>query len=334
MGEVKRTRRRGPRLRTAGASVLLTAALLASCGVPRDLRQDLEAAYPPTAPYPESGFHTVDGVELHYRAFPGGPDADDTPVLLVHGLGGSTFSYRYTIPALIDAGYPVLAVDLPAFGFSSRSRRIDHAEENRASRLWDVADAAFEADRWYLVGHSMGGRVVATMAFLRPESVAGMVQLDGALLSNSRSSWFLAIPPVRWIAAWWLRSFQFTYGGTRDLLSSAYGEPAPDNAVRGYLAPYVLPGTARALLRFVRTAEPLPELELSELSVPTLLVWGEEDEWVPLEQAREIRRQMPNATLSVVPGAGHCPMETHPDAVNNRLTRFFARDVQREPLRR
>jgi pimeloyl-ACP methyl ester carboxylesterase len=176
----------------------------------------------------------------------------------------------------------------------------------------------------------MGGRVVASMAFLRPDAVAGMVQLDGALLSGRQSSWFLAIPPVRWIAAWWLRSFQFTPGGTQDLLSSAYGEPVPQDAVRGYLAPFLLPGTARALLRFTRTAEPIPELELSALSVPTLLVWGEDDEWVPLQQGREIRRRMPKAALTVVPNAGHCPMETHPDAVNRRLTGFFARHAQAE----
>jgi pimeloyl-ACP methyl ester carboxylesterase len=260
---------------------------------------------------------------MHYRAFPAGPDGADTPVLLLHGLGGSTFSFRDTIPALVQAGYPVLAVDLPAFGFSTRSRDIHHADGNRARWVWDLADSAFEEKEWFLVGHSMGGRVAATMAFLRPKAVAGMVQLDGALLSDRQSSWFLAIPPVRWIAAWWLRSFRFTYGGTQDLLSSAYGEPAPKHAVRGYLAPFLLPGTARALLRFARTAEPLPALELSALSVPTLLVWGEDDEWVPLEQGREVLRRMPRATLTVVPDAGHCPMETHPDAVNRRLVAFF-----------
>jgi pimeloyl-ACP methyl ester carboxylesterase len=57
-------------------------------------------------------------------------------ILLIHGLGGSTFSFRNNAEALSSAGYNVIAVDLPAFGYSDRKRNIDHSQDNRARLLW------------------------------------------------------------------------------------------------------------------------------------------------------------------------------------------------------
>lgn len=285
-----------------------------------------------TAPFSESAFLETQGVSLHYRVWQPAEGAYQGKVLLVHGLGGSTFCWRENIDALVAAGYLVLAVDLPGFGYSDRSRGQDHSQANRSLLLWsllDNTDSAMQGDRksdnWNLVGHSMGGGTVAQMALSNPERTQSVVFVDGAVLTGGRSlGALLNYPPAqRWIEVL-ARNVFFSRDQFAKFLSTAYGRAPSEAEIDGYLNPLLLDGSEGTLVDLTRSASTMEAVTLKTLSVPVYAIWGEEDTWVPLEEAYLLQAALPSMQLMIVPGAGHCPMETHSASFNQFLAQALA----------
>jgi len=274
--------------------------------------------------YADSVFTEVGGIELHYRQW-GGISGKERNVLLVHGLGGSTFNWRFTAPFLQARGYNIVAVDLPGFGLSERKQGFNHSSETRAELLWVFLDGLDPQAQWDLIGHSMGGATVTAMALQKPERVNRVILAAGALAYSepSVSNYLLKYPPVgRWARIIGSRVL-VNKDRVTQLLASAYGRnPAPDE-VEGYYRPFTVENTDAVLVDLLNTA-PAPLLDRVEtLTVPVFLIWGEDDSWVPLNKGRELARLIDGAELVVLPGAGHIPMETAADLFNEELLRFL-----------
>lgn len=292
------------------------------------------ARFDPRPPFAESRFVDVDGVTLHYRLWE--PQGEvKGKALLVHGLGGSTYSWEKTADPLAQAGYAVVAVDLPAFGYSDRGLRIDHSQSARSQLLWQLLDAldaassdkSSGAEGWSLVGHSMGGGTVAAMAMDRPGDVSALVLVAGALFDNNPSGarMLLAYPPLRrWLSVV-AQNFLIREDRIAGFLQSAYGREATDAEIAGYLDPLRQPGTAQALGNFVRTARSEPVDRLAAFTGPALGVWGQNDTWVPMSQAPQIQGYLPQLEIVALAEAYHVPMETHPEAFNAALLNFLLR---------
>ena len=274
--------------------------------------------------FSNSEFVEIDDIELHYRKWRGDNNAGKN-VLLVHGLGASTFTWRYTAPVLEEAGMRVIAVDLPGFGLSERRAGLDHSAGARAEVLWMMLEKQFPGRQWHLVGHSMGGAAVTAMALQNPEQTESLTLAAGALIpfESSPFSQLLKYPP----AARWTRIF-----GSRLLtdesrietaLALAYGQQPNENELSGYYLPLNLENTVTTFLDLLR-AEPDPLLDqLPRLDVPALCIWGEEDLLIPLEQGRKIDQLLPHSLLIIMEGEGHCPMETAPDRFDYKLAKFL-----------
>ncbi|HSL94229.1 MAG TPA: alpha/beta hydrolase [Bacillota bacterium] len=289
------------------------------------------AKFDPKPPFAESTLIDIDGVSLHYRLWQAQGEVQGK-VLLVHGMGGSTYSWNKTAGPLAQAGFAVVAVDLPAFGYSDRSPQVDHSQAARSVLLWQLLD---EIDvrlqrqggdwGWSLVGHSMGGGTVAAMAMDRPEDTSSLVLVAGALLDNNPSAAraLLLYPPLRrWLAVI-AQNFMFNEERIGGFLQSAYGREATPDEIAGYLEPLRQPGTAQALARLVRTAQNEPLERLAAYSKPALALWGEGDTWVPPSQAEQARAHLPQLDLVLIPGAYHVPMETHAEGFNAALLAFL-----------
>ena len=287
--------------------------------------KDLPAEF---LPFPESRFHVIDGIGLHYRLF----EPDTLPVngsvMLVHGFSGSTFSWRHTMPFLRENAYRVIAVDLPAYGFSDKASRFNHSSSSRAELLWKLAREYSESG-WILAGHSMGAATVLAMASLHPEETDYLILVDGAYVPSSGKqrqrvlTTLLHFPPLmRWAELIASRRF-FHHSEFERLLGSAYGESPDSLAVAGYLQPFLYKGSARAVLNSFKHAEETFETDPRDISSKTLIVWGEKDNWVPVASGKRIHRQLPDSRLLIIPGSGHCPMETHPEEFNSFLLRFL-----------
>ncbi len=280
--------------------------------------------------YSNSEFVKAGNVEIHYREW-GHEYAHENGagknVLLVHGLGGSTFSWRYTAPALAAEGYRVIAVDLPGFGASERKTGFEHSAENRASYLWEMLEKLYPGESWHLAGHSMGGAAVAAMALQEPHKTDAIILAAGAIspFEPSLINVLLKYPPL----TRWARVLAGTFipqeSRIETLLESAYGrEPSPEE-VYGYLRPLRVEGTDGTFADLLRsTPTPLAD-RLDQVEKPALCLWGENDEWVSLEEGRKLDGLLPDSELVVIPGEGHCPMETAPEKFNQKLLAFLNR---------
>lgn len=285
-------------------------------------------AIPVEQPFENSHFfRTSDGVDIHYRTWQAQGEQKGQ-ILMVHGLGGSTFTWRSTAEALAKTGYFVVAVDLPGFGYSTRVTGLDHSQKQRSQWLWEMLDL-WKEDRntlsWHLMGHSMGGGTVTSMAMARPRQTASLILADGALFDNNPSfvGVLLRYPPFARGLRIVLERVLLSEERIGNLLASAYGRSLNEEELSGYAVPLLLPGTMGSLIDLIKTAKSEPiQTDLIQ-NIPVLALWGQEDSWVPFSATERIAEVLPQIQVAAIPGAGHCPMETHADEFEKLLLEFL-----------
>lgn len=222
------------------------------------------------------------------------------PVILVHGLSGSTRWWTRNVPALAER-YRVYLVDLPGFGAMRRlRRRFVLSEAAYWLAAWMEAVGLERAD---VVGHSMGGYISLRLAAQRPGTVRRLVLVAPAVLPAGKSL-FGQILPL--------------------LLSVRYTTPSflpvvARDALR--MGPVTLWRAARDLL-----VQDVRE-ELRSVRAPTLLIWGENDTLVPPSISHLLRREIPDSRLLIMKKIGHVPMFDRPREFNAALLAFLAGDL-------
>jgi len=252
--------------------------------------------------------------------------------ILVHGLMGYSFSWRFAMPVL--APYrTVYAVDNLGLGFSVAPEGLDCRLRATAERLLEFADAVGIED-FDLLGTSHGGGVAIMLAALYVERrnprlkrlilVAPMNPWSprgkrlapflsspvGALLfRNSIERW-------RWLDYLWLRRL---FGD---------GSKIPPDSLAGYRLPVLENHAFRHAARIVKnwTAD-LADLERALPTIrdyPTLLIWGTKDRAVHFVSAEPLRRNFTNARLVAFEGVGHLPYEEAADEFNRAVLEFLA----------
>ncbi len=289
----------------------------------------------PEQPFPDSGFDLIDGTRLHYRAR---LDLNSTAaantagqqrpvVVLLHGFGGSTFSWNATLDALEAEGYPVIAIDLPPFGYSER-RGTDAEWPALVSGLVD--QLAPGHDRVW-VGHSMGASVAAAAAARDPARSQHLVIVAGWPERRNRSSrlrpgLFVAVPSIgRWVEV--IAAHRMVdEDRVRSMLASAFGRAPSEEEFRGYFHPLTIPGTATALQRRFDTENQFTSEGWQ--AVPTTMIWGEEDRWVPLSVGQRLQADNPDLPLKIIERTGHNPMETEPERFQALLLEAIGGDVR------
>lgn len=277
----------------------------------------------PAQPFSDSGFSEIDGVRLHHRLRAYG-QADQALVVLLHGFGGSTFSWRHSLDALEQAGFRAVAIDLPPFGYSQRKA----SGPDWASLVEGLVDEIDADARLIVVGHSMGAGVAARLAARNPQRIDQLVLVAGTPRMQTRNQGpglhlINQLPSLgRWAEILAARRL-VEEDGITPMLASAFGREPSEEELAGYLHPLTIPGTYPALLQ--RMAAESSQLSEGWQAVPTLLIWGEEDRWVPLSVAESLLEQYPETPLRLMPGTGHNPMDTEADAFNQLLLESLVR---------
>jgi 4,5:9,10-diseco-3-hydroxy-5,9,17-trioxoandrosta-1(10),2-diene-4-oate hydrolase len=281
-------------------------------------------AISPAAPFiagTSEHYATIDGHRLRYLRAGSGP-----PLLLVHGLLGYSFSWRFNFEALSDIR-EVFAPDLLGTGFSDRPRNFDCSSEACARRLLYFMDEV-GAPTFDLVGTSHGGGVAVMMAALAPERVRKLALVAPVNPWSKHGQWItrlLAKPLARSVfktAAPRLKSTNSFW------LSRIYGDPAriAPGTLEGYMAPLLIDGIWDYGLDVVscwhsdlaKLAQAYPQIKNQ-----TLLMWGDRDPAVFVSSAQDILQAIPHARLEILPGVGHLPYEEVPDQFNKALTQFL-----------
>ncbi|MCI2419906.1 alpha/beta hydrolase [Saccharopolyspora sp. K220] len=259
----------------------------------------------------------VDAVRLAYRHTTG---RTGEMLVFLHGTPSHSYIWREVIGAVEAAGHGVLAYDLLGYGASERPPNRDTSVTAQADLLGEVL-AQREISHCTLIAHDIGGAVAQIFATRHPERIDRLMLID----SVSYDSW----PSATWQQI--IRDHLDAYNATpqRDFeamltrqLTMTVADPTrmSGGTLEAYLAPHRTPlGRASFFEHQVRHYNSTPTQRtaplLKTLTMPTRIVWGAEDRWQPVSYAKRLAEDIPNAELSIIPDAGHFPMEDNPTRV-------------------
>jgi 2-hydroxy-6-oxonona-2,4-dienedioate hydrolase len=285
----------------------------------------------PFLPYPNSHFLKVDSATFHYRIFNEGIAKKRGNVLLVHGFCGSTFCWRNNIDILVKAGYMVVAIDLPGFGYSDRNLSVNQSQSSRARLIWNLL-AKIDPDdkfKWNIVGHSMGGGAIEAMALMNPDRVQTVTLVDGMVFIRNQNlkGAFVTMSKMKGlneILVSLARQNVISYKSMARLMKGVYGRPLDTLEMKGYLDPLLINGSAASVINIFANAHEIRHLHADGLQdLPVLVIWGKKDRTIYMRTAKKLKRSVPTVDLKVIPGAHHAPMETHPEQFNELLLNFL-----------
>ena len=253
-------------------------------------------------------------------------EAAQATIVLIHGLGGSTFSWRHNAPFFAARGYRVVSLDLKGFGLSYKDFASDYSHPAQAELLAQVL-AGLGVERAYLVGHSMGTSVMLHFAHLYPEKVLGLVSVDGAVNldgGHANAGALLKFPPFKRAGEVFLTRYVTKERVGRLLESATYQDIVTPEVIAGYYDRLVTGRWAESLLAMVRDmSRNTITFALEDLEFPTLILWGEQDTWVTLAGIDRWKDEIPGAEFEAVPEAGHLLMEEKPDLFNDMVLDFL-----------
>jgi pimeloyl-ACP methyl ester carboxylesterase len=251
-----------------------------------------------------------------------------TPLVCIHGLGGTKASFLPTVGALAPRGFRVVGIDLPGFGDSHKPLDGAYDASWFAAALFEVLDA-LGIERAHLVGNSMGGRIAIEAALLQPERVGGLVLLSPALawLKPRQWKWLLRLPLPR------LGAIQPAPRFAVEPIVRAVVRGAEEGwtavGVDEFMRSYLTAGGRVAFYEAARNIymdEPHGERgfwnRLRELASDSLFVWGREDQLVPIAFMRHVQRTLPRAEHLEL-DCGHVPQLERPDDTHRRIAEFL-----------
>lgn len=280
-------------------------------------------------PFKNSHIKEIDGIWIHYRIWIPNELKHPDWVLMVHGLGGSTYSWENNTQILCDSGYTVIAVDVPPFGYSDRDPDFNHSPDNRASLLWSFANSLNNNVKWNLIGHSMGGGIVEAMAISKPEKTKSVIFVDPALFKSlkkefSITQFVLKFPPLERLFSVVGEYFFITKKQITKMLFSAFGRQPTSSEVDEYYKALSQDGTAKAFIRLFTNSKVINEMNIDQLTSPALAIWGDNDTWVPYDGYKSLLSNRTNIKIKIIKGAFHCPMETHSNEFNEIIIDFLS----------
>ena len=263
------------------------------------------------------------------------------PVVLVHGFGSSTYTWRKTLDALAPR-YQVFAFDLKGFGLTAKPKDGRYHMEAYTDHLLGLLDT-LKLDKPVLVGHSLGGAVVTRFALLHPERVGALVlvsplpvamprdvnamkRVGGVEVGTAAETAAKLNPKLasRMLPA--LLRTTITRKTVETGLKAAYHDPkfVTPEMVEIYYRPITIEGAAEAIASLATPPPPPPPLPpMDVLKFPALVAWGGHDAVVPRSGFELYAKSIPGARSIVFENSGHVPHEEEADAFNTRLAEFL-----------
>ena len=274
----------------------------------------------------ESKFIDVGGAQAHVRDR-GNPDG--IPLVLIHGSGGSLHVWEGWACEL-RSKRRLISVDLPGHGLTGAWPSGAYTVEAYADFIEALLDT-LKIESVALAGHSLGGAVAWTFAARRPDRVTQIILVDAAGENREAAlpTRIARLPVVGDIGIHFKPEIW-----VRRKLGQAYADPAmvTDERVKRTAELQRFPGNREATLQRARTQEPLDPTPLKNLLVPTLILWGAKDRWVPVSDAFRFENDIKGSKVEIFENLGHNPMEEDPKATAASVDAFLTATTTRPVL--
>ncbi|MBL7844552.1 MAG: alpha/beta hydrolase [Cyclobacteriaceae bacterium] len=264
---------------------------------------------------PESSYLEINDVKLHLRKRGKGP-----AIFLIHGSFASLHTWQDWENEL-SKSYTTISMDLPGHGLTGPTKAEDYTTDYYAKLIFDLADE-FKIDTFYVAGNSMGGNVAWKMALQQPDRIKKLILVDAAgfwKMTSDSTSKATKRPFIFTIlsndAIGKVFSKITPYFLFKGNLQQVYGDKTKvkSETIDRYYELMLREGNREATLKRLRNSGTDLQDSIPFIKIPTLILWGARDAWIPVDHAHRFHQAIEHARLIIFDGAGHVPMEEIPD---------------------
>lgn len=254
----------------------------------------------------ESQFIEVKGLRTHYRVEGEGPY-----LLLLHGTASSLHTWdRWT--ELLKKHFTVVRLDLPAFGLTGPNQQGNYSADYYNYFITEFT-GKLDMPYFSLVGNSLGGGIAWYFTLNHQQRISQLILIDPsgvpkdevpdifALAQNPVTAFILKHTSLKSFIRQNIEQVYFQDDKITDVLVDRYWELS------------LREGNRQAFIDRANMAFQYPIGQLAEIRTPTLILWGEQDIWIPVSDAEVFLQNIPNSQLIIYPNVGHVPMEEIPD---------------------
>jgi pimeloyl-ACP methyl ester carboxylesterase len=262
----------------------------------------------------------------------------DRVALCLHGFPESRYSWRYQLPMLAKAGWHAIAPDMRGYGESDRpleqsAYAMDRLVED-AGALFD----AYGARQRLLIAHDWGALIAWTFALRKTRALDGLVIMNvphpavfrdvwQRSWDQKAKSWYVAFFQIPWLPERMLTANNARAVGEMFRGMAVNKAAFPDQVLEHYRQNALKPGAMTAMINYYRAnlrvladrSTPAPMIE-----TPTLMIWGEADAALSIENTRGYEKLVRDLTLERLPRVSHWVQQEAPDEVNARLSSWLA----------
>lgn len=238
----------------------------------------------------------VNGIRWAYREYNG---ESEHVLVIVHGFMGSSYDFHLLNSALIEEqDIRIIAVDLPGFGQSDKTLDYVYTSHNHAIQLGHFL-AQLDIHSYTLVGHSMGGDVVIRHTTLYPDQVKRLILIAAAGLDGGGAPEALPVAFYDYVFTnYWAQRFGVNTATSVNLTRAQFHPYIIQNAA--------IPGATIQKFSLDRDTGGNATL-LSEINVPTLILYGDEDGWTPPRLGERLNEGINDSIFVLMEGIGHLP---------------------------
>ena len=318
---------------TALILVFLIALIVIFFGYKDKSVEELKAKYA-QAP---SQFIEVNGMNVHYRD-EGNPN-DSVPLVLIHGTGSSLHTFDEWTKILLSAeksrtltgrgSHRIVRMDIPAFGLTGPDPQHDYSMEKYVNFIHNFLEAK-GVKQCILAGNSLGGQISWQFALKNPQKVAKLILIDAAGYAMKSQKPVLAFQVARMPVIKNFMTFITPYHLARESVESVYADKSKvtDALVTRYFELTLREGNRQAFvdrLNMLYDTANIPMIKT--IQTPTLVLWGEQDLLIPMDNAQRFHDDLPNDTLVILKNMGHVPMEENPAESLKPVLDFLRRNA-------
>ena len=265
----------------------------------------------------DSRFLVIDGSLVHYRV-----EGKGDPLLLVHGAFSSLHTFDKWAK-LLSNYYQIIRLDLPGFGLSDPMKGHDYSIKALVKFLNRFLDQ-LGIDECTIAGSSLGGWLAWEMALRVSTRLSKLVLISPAGFMEEHN-----IPLPFQMARTPMIGKVMKYAIKKSLLRKFLNQvfvdqkQVTDALVDRYYDLISREGNPEAFLAMANGKQKRRSNKLKEISIPTLIMWGEDDSWLPVENGYWFQVCIPHSELIVYEGVGHIPMEEIPERTARDLRKFL-----------
>lgn len=260
--------------------------------------------------------YDYDGRTVRYGRLGKGP-----PMVLIHGTPWSSFNLRHLIQQLCKK-YTVYFFDLLGYGQSSKAEGdVSLGVQNELlSRLLDH----WQLNNPVIIGHDFGGAITLRTHLLNDRHFQKIILIDPVAVSPWGSPFFRHVKAHE--SAFTGLPNHIHEAVVRSYVQTAAFKPLDEATLNSTVAPWISEQGKAAFYRQIAQADSKYTDEVQVLyptiTTPTLILWGQEDSWIPLERGEKLQAMIPSSTLRIIDAAGHLVIEEKPDVLLKEIFDF------------